>query len=374
MAEPDYYDLVRQKLTLGPVQAPNHPKIIELMKVFWDQETIKLLSYFPPAGQRISLTELAERSGLTPSEVKRILRKPEKNKTISKAGKEYGLETIMPGIFEAYYIARQDTEENLKKAAQIFHWLFNHANSLNGEVIARDFEMFRPLLPIDTKEKLIKIEESVDAQSQVLTYELVEDLINNNEYFAVIPCQCRLVGEMSGDPCKVVPANMGCFVTGKPAQAIASYGWGKALTKAEAIDYLKKTEEAGLVHCTSNSMGGEHLMFICNCCPCHCGVLKLFKEYQYKTVTPSNFAPKTDMTLCAECETCLEKCPMGAISHPEEGKMVLNSDLCLGCGVCATNCPQNAIRMEKVRDIVPPKVKVIGNKLFMQMLGELLMS
>ena len=182
MAEPDYYDIVRQKLTLGPIQAPNHPKIIELMKVFWDNETIKLLSYFPPTGQKISLTELAEKAGLTPSEVKRILRKPEKNKTISKTGKDYGLETIMPGIFEAYFIARQDTEENLKKAAQLFYWMFNNANSLNGEVIARDFEMFRPLLPSNTKEKLINIEESVDAQSQVLTYELVEDLINKNEY------------------------------------------------------------------------------------------------------------------------------------------------------------------------------------------------
>jgi len=372
MEEPDYYEMVRQKLTLGPVQAPNHPKIIELLKLFWDQETIKVLSYFPPAGERISLSELAEKSGLTTGEIRRALKKAEKNKTISKSGKDYGLETLVPGIFEAYYIARQDTEENLKKTAEIFHWLFNHAGELDEDAIARDFELFRPLLPINTKEKLIEIEESVDAQSQVLPYELVEDLINNNEFFTVIPCQCRLVGEMSGDPCEVAAADMGCFITGKPAQAMASYGWGRALTKEEAIEYLKRTEKAGLVHCTSNSTGGEHLMFICNCCSCHCGVIKLKKENGFQTLAPSNFAPKMDPNLCAECETCLKKCPMGALSHPEEGQILLDLELCVGCGVCATNCPKNAIKMEKVRDNVPPKSKKIGNKVFMQMLGELL--
>jgi len=372
MAESDYYDLVRQKLTLGPLQAPNHPKVLDLLKIFWDEETIKILSYFPPAGQRISLAELSEKSGLTTSEVRRILKKAEKNKTISKSGKDYGLETLVPGIFEAYYIARQDTEKNLRKSAEIFWWLFNNVDSLGEDPIARDFELFRPLLPIETKEKLIEIEKSVDAQTQILPYELVEDLINNNEFFAVIPCQCRLIGEMSGEPCELASADMGCFITGNPAQAMASFGWGKALSKEEAIEYLKKTEKAGLVHCTSNSIGGEHLMFICNCCSCHCGVLKLVKEHGYQTTAPSNFAPKMDPNLCAECETCVKKCPMGALSHPEEGYIILNSELCIGCGVCATNCPKNAIKMEKVRDTIPPKVKKIGNKLFMQMLVELL--
>lgn len=372
MVETDYYDLVRQKLTMGPIQAPNHPKILELLKIFWDEEAIKLLSQFPPAGQRISLSELAEKTGLTISEIRRILKKAAKNKTICKAGREYGLETLVPGIFEAYFIARQDTEENLKKTAEIFHWLFNNADTLEEDAIARDFELFRPLLPIDIKEKLIEIEESVDGQTQVLPYELVEDLINNNEFFAVVPCQCRLVGEMSGDPCEVASADMGCFVTGKPAQALASSGWGKALSKEEAIDYLKKTEKAGLVHCTSNSTGWEHLMFICNCCSCHCGVLKLVKEHGFKTTIPSNFAPKIDPGLCVECETCLKKCPMGALSHPEEGQIILNSEVCIGCGICATNCPKNAIKMEKVRDIIPPKFKKIGDKVFMQMLGDLL--
>jgi ferredoxin/DNA-binding Lrp family transcriptional regulator len=370
-AEIDYYDVVRQKLAVGPLNYPRHEKIFELMKVFWpDEEIIKLLTFFPPTGEKISLAELAEKSGMSTSEVRKILKKPVKNKTISQVGKEYGLEPLVPGIFEAYFIARQDTPENLKKAGEIYRWLFK--NQLEPPMINKDFELFRPLLPITTKEKLIKIDETVESDSIVLPYELVEDLINKNEFFAVIPCQCRLVGELSGEPCERAPSEMGCFITGTAAQAIASFGYGKALSKTEAIQYLKDTEKAGLVHSTSNSIGGEHLMFICNCCPCHCGALKPTKDYKYKIITHSNFEPIIDPKLCAECETCLKKCPMDAISHPDKEKMVINSELCIGCGLCATNCPKNAITLKKVRDLVPPKTKKIGNKMFMQMLGELL--
>lgn len=370
--ELDYYDIVRQKLTLGPLKAPKHEKVFDLMKVFWDSDTIKILSFFPNAGERISLAALSEKSGIPAREIKRILRKATQKKTVSVTSQGYGLEPLVPGIFEAYYIARQDSTENLKKAAEIYRFFFQNMPALGA--IDKNFELFRPLLPLNSREKLIQIDESVDAESQVLPYELVEDLINKNDTFAVITCQCRLIGELTGDPCKVVPSEMGCFVTGRPAKAIASFGWGKALTKEEAIEYLRKTEKAGLVHCTSNSMGGEHLMFICNCCSCHCGALKANKEHHFKTIKPSNYRPSMNVELCAKCETCLKKCPMGAISYFEEEKMVVNYEVCIGCGVCATNCPKKAILMQKVLQDVPPKVNLIGNKMFMQLLGDLLTS
>jgi len=115
-------------------------------------------------------------------------------------------------------------------------------------------------------------------------------------------------------------------------------------------------------------------MFICNCCPCHCGVLKPTKELKVKTLTPSNFAPKNDPDLCAECGTCVEKCPMGIITLPAKGPPEFAYDDCLGCGVCATNCPNGAIRMEKVRADEPPQYNMLGNKIFMQSLGDLLSS
>jgi 2-oxoacid:acceptor oxidoreductase delta subunit (pyruvate/2-ketoisovalerate family) len=98
------------------------------------------------------------------------------------------------------------------------------------------------------------------------------------------------------------------------------------------------------------------------------------KKYGYKTAIASNYKPLIDSEKCVECETCIKKCPMDAISHPEEGKMVINAATCIGCGVCASNCPKDAITLEKVSDKVPLDQKKIGNTIFMKMLSELLLS
>ncbi|MBD3228003.1 MAG: hypothetical protein GF329_07420 [Candidatus Lokiarchaeota archaeon] len=372
MTEIDPYEEVRKKLSIGPLQAPKHEKIYELLRIFWDEKTIELLSYFPQVGKLIKVSELEEKTDFSRKEIKRMLRKAVKKKTIHKSGSEYGLSPLLPGVFEAYFITRQDSEENLKKAAEIYRYLFK--NMIEPPVIEKDFELFRPLLPIDSKEKLIKIDKTVDSSSKILPYELVEDIINKNDTFAVIPCQCRLVGELSGEPCEIAPSDMGCLVSGIGAKALSGFGYARSLNKEEAIQYLKETEKAGLVHIASNSYGGEHLHFICNCCPCHCGALKPSKDLRFNIVRPSNFKPNIDLNECKRCKLCLEKCPMDSISYDEnDDRMIINNELCIGCGICASNCQQNAISMEKIDNFIPPKVRKIGNKTFLEHLTDLLM-
>ncbi len=43
----DYYEIVRQKLYMGPLAAPKIEKTYDLMKVYWNEETIKILAHFP---------------------------------------------------------------------------------------------------------------------------------------------------------------------------------------------------------------------------------------------------------------------------------------------------------------------------------------
>ena len=43
MTKIDYYETVRQKLVLGPLKAPKHRKVTKLMKIFWNEDEIKLL-------------------------------------------------------------------------------------------------------------------------------------------------------------------------------------------------------------------------------------------------------------------------------------------------------------------------------------------
>ena len=44
---------------------------------------------------------------------------------------------------------------------------------------------------------------------------------------------------------------------------------------------------------------------------------------------------------CIACGTCIDECPVGAIS---EGDIyVIDPDQCVGCGTCAGACPNDAI-------------------------------
>ena len=375
MTETDNYEIVRQKLVLGPLKTPKHRKITKLMKVFWNEEEIKLLSHFEPADKWTSLKQLQERSGLSKDEIKQLLKKPFIKGTISKRGSKYCLDPILPGIFEKYFQRSADTEENIVKAAKLYWDLF-HEVAPQGSFNERGWSALRPILPLEAEEKLIEINKDFDVESQSLPYESVKNLIDKHDQFASITCQCRLIGELSGEPCEVAPAEMGCFIAGAAAKMMIDAGvrGAKLLNKDEAIEFLKETEKRGLVHNTVFDKGNESSMFVCNCCGCHCGVLfppKLFLGAS----NPSNYSPKMNNELCTKCETCMRKCPQEAIYHkfPMESdssdeRMVVREELCIGCGVCAANCPSDAIKMVKVRDNVAPDKQLIGNKTFVEML------
>lgn len=44
---------------------------------------------------------------------------------------------------------------------------------------------------------------------------------------------------------------------------------------------------------------------------------------------------------CIACGTCIDECPVGAIS--EGDKYNINPDMCTECGTCADACPTGAI-------------------------------
>lgn len=52
------------------------------------------------------------------------------------------------------------------------------------------------------------------------------------------------------------------------------------------------------------------------------------------------------------CKTCMDVCPAGAISYPEEygfsslERQVINRGICSGCGACVSACPEDAIEIE----------------------------
>ena len=374
MTEVDYYETVRQKLVLGPLTSPKHRKIIKLMKVFWNEEEIKLLSHFESADQYVSLKQLEERSGLPKEEIKQLLKRSLRNGTISKTGSKYCLEPIIPGIFEKYYQRSRDTEENLIKAAKLYRDIMKEV--MPQGVRETDWKLFRPLLPLDADEKLIEINKDFDVESQSLPYESVRNMLDKHDQFAVISCQCRLIGELTGEPCEVAPAALGCLVAGPAGKMMVDgrvHG-AKLLNKEEAIEFLKETEKRGLVHNAIFDKGYESSNFFCNCCTCHCGALYPAKLFHEIGVYQSNYEPQFNNDLCTKCETCMRKCPKEAIYHKfplksdsSDEKMILKEEMCIGCGICAANCPNDAIKLVKVRDNIPTEKFKFGTKTFLEL-------
>ena len=94
---------------------------------------------------------------------------------------------------------------------------------------------------------------------------------------------------------------------------------------------------------------------MCMCCSCCCGVLDTYRDYDKRAdISNSNFFAMVDEALCTVCETCIERCPMEAITMEESA--LVNPDLCIGCGVCALTCPDEAIKTykkEAARQFIP---------------------
>lgn len=371
MTEIDNYEIVRQKLKLGDLYAPKHKSTYELLKIFWNEKEIKILSHFEGADKYNSLRDLSKKSGLSKDVLKETLEHLHNKGTISKHGTKYGLVPLLPGIFEHYFINRNDTEEHLVRAAEIYRWMFK--NFVPSFFLESDLKIFRPRLPIDAKEKLIEIDESLDVETKILPYELITELIDNYDVFSYIHCQCRLIGELTGEPCEHISSDIGCFLAGQGASRAIEAG-RPALNKEQAIEYLRKTEEAGLIHSCVADNSVESTLFVCNCCSCHCASLIAAKEHKRVGTLVSNYLPRINNEVCTKCEVCLKKCPVGAIYHilPNESDgsdeyMMIREEYCLGCGVCATNCPNNAIKLIKVRDNIPTKKAKIGTKTFTEL-------
>ena len=78
-----------------------------------EQEEIKILFHFPNADKTISLRTLVEETGIEKKELKDILDKLASKGTISKKGNKFGLIPLAPGVFEKYYLAREDKKTKI---------------------------------------------------------------------------------------------------------------------------------------------------------------------------------------------------------------------------------------------------------------------
>ena len=138
-----------------------------------------------------------------------------------------------------------------------------------------------------------------------------------------------------------------CIGLGKPATAWVKWGYGRKVTKKEAMDILKDVREHGAVHSVIHERDDYHLpvMAICNCCWDCCSILKPYNMGATSLKYNASFTARIkDDADCKGCGICEKYCPTNAIKLKNK-KVTLNIDKCIGCGQCAFQCRQNNIEL-----------------------------
>lgn len=220
-----------------------------------------------------------------------------------------------------------------------------------GEYAGKEFgiELFGTKI---SQFRTVPAETSLTIEHSLPSYEQLEKIINNSPGpFALVSCICRKAHKMGGELCKVTSREDTCFGMGEMAQMYINEGWGREVSRREALEMLRLNQEEGLVFQAENIKDPK---FICSCCGCCCGILTNLKEFP-KTVDyfSTNFYAQIDADDCVGCGTCIETCQINAIKMKNEISKV-NKRKCIGCGNCVSSCPEQAIQLIKKDEVEIP--------------------
>ncbi len=190
--------------------------------------------------------------------------------------------------------------------------------------------------------RVVPVSTEIDQDLQVHRHEDMKRMIEEATSFMEMECICRKEKEIEGDACK--HSRKACLAFSNEENAFEKYGRGEVISKQEALKVMADAEEDGLVHNTYNIEDGQ--VFVCNCCPCCCGILRGVKEFNAPHIlAKSYFTAVIDEEACVQCGVCAdERCPMDAIVDGDNGYEV-QPVRCIGCGVCVPTCPSEAIKL-----------------------------
>ena len=193
--------------------------------------------------------------------------------------------------------------------------------------------------------RTVPVEKSISPEHHIATYDDLKTIIETAQGpFMVTNCVCRQAMDLFGKPCKATDRREVCMGFGSMAQMYIDQGWGREISREEALEIQRKNEDDGLVLQAGNALRPE---FICSCCGCCCPILRGTKTFPRPVqFFSANYYAEVDSELCSGCGTCVNRCQMEAIKLVNDISRV-NKKKCIGCGNCVPTCPENAINLIK---------------------------
>jgi Pyruvate/2-oxoacid:ferredoxin oxidoreductase delta subunit len=262
--------------------------------------------------------------------------------SVNKDGNRFYIAVpFVPGIFEFQFARGKFTEKD-RRVARLIHAYKTAFDRMTPPPERAGFP----------KNRVVPIHETIRAESKVHTFNQMNAYLEKADPIAVYTCFCRHEAKLldEKDDCGM-PMEV-CMLFGDGARFFIERGVARQLTKEEAKQVLRTCAEAGLVHAGLNV---QNLDFICNCCSCHCMILKdALSQPKPGRVLSSGYQPIINPEECACCETCVDRCPAKALKLSGE-RISVDLDRCFGCGVCAVGCPMEAIAMTEKEEVpIPP--------------------
>jgi heterodisulfide reductase subunit A-like polyferredoxin len=179
----------------------------------------------------------------------------------------------------------------------------------------------------------------IESEQTILDLTEMEKILREARLISIGECGCRKKLHRCNAPLDV------CFSLDKEAEGFVKKGLAKQASLEEALDALKRSHEAGLVHVTYTFKGKNKPEAICSCCSCCCHSLSALVRFgNPDAVVASKFVASLNTDTCINCGKCVTRCQFRA-RRLEDGKMIYDKARCFGCGVCVSTCPTGSISL-----------------------------
>lgn len=224
-----------------------------------------------------------------------------------------------------------------------------------GQYMQNEFgaELAGGVLP---RSRYIPVEESVEAELRISTYDELHELIDQaGDQLCIQECICRKVNDLQGKPCQATDRREICMSFGDLAELYVKEGWGRRISREEAFDLARKSQEEGLVLMPGNA---QEPTFMCACCDDCCAMLTTYKYLPRPAdIIASNYYAEVVPDRCTGSGACVDQCPTDAVTI-QDGLASVELGRCIGCGLCVPPCPEDAIHLlTKAEETVPPRTE-----------------
>jgi len=349
MSEEVYKRLAKHLGALG-MGYPEKEELIEILRENFTPQEAEVALAIPTKVipfEPVPLSEITPRVKIPKKELESILSNLAHrgllfSKKVKKGEVGYALQQFGYGFPQTFFWRGVETPNSKKMAELIAKYSGkDQLYEAYGETSTKAFRYVPAALSFDPE------------NHAVFPFEMMEELIQKVKVIALVHCPCRATAHLIGKKRCDHPLE-NCIKYDELAEYLIEKGIGRKITKAEALEVIKKSEEAGLVHLVDNARDG--IKHTCNCCGCCCwsvGTIRR-KKIPRDVLMATYFLRETDRERCTGCGQCVEICPVQVIKMEGDFPAV-DLEWCIGCGVCAVPCPAAAVRLVRKSDAIPPK-------------------